>query len=183
VNVATHEVDPTLMRRAMGQFATGVTVVTAVTTDGTPVGCTVNAFSSLSLDPPLVLVCIGTDRRMHEVLSSAPGYVVNVLAEHQQRQALQFARSGEDRFGDVDVTPGRHGIPLLTGAIAHVQCDRYDLVPGGDHTIVVGAVRELQVHDGQPLLYAQGAFLHLPRDDWHTALETAPQEWLLSAPW
>jgi flavin reductase (DIM6/NTAB) family NADH-FMN oxidoreductase RutF len=177
------DVDPGLMRRAMGQFATGVTVITTVTGNAEPVGCTVSAFSSLSLDPPLVLVCIGRDRRMHGPLTSGPGFTVNVLAHHQREVASVFARAGQDRFADLTVRPGRHGIPRIDGALAQIQCDLHGVLDGGDHAIVVGRVRQVDVAPGEPLLYSQGAFLDVPDQDWQRAMATAPHEWLLSAPW
>ncbi|SFL39497.1 flavin reductase family protein [Geodermatophilus ruber] len=180
---AVADVDPRLLRRAMGQFATGVTVITTVTEGSAPAGCTVNAFTSLSLDPPLVLVCIGRGRAMHPLLTEGPGYAVNVLAADQEPLAGTFARPGPDRFAGVAVRSGRHGVPLLEGAIAHIECDRYGVLDGGDHAIVVGRVRDLHVGDGEPLLYSQGAFLDLPRQDWERATADARHEWLLSAPW
>ena len=177
------DVDPGLMRRAMGQFATGVTVITTVTGDAEPVGCTVSAFSSLSLDPPLVLVCIGRDRGVHGPLSAGPGYSVNVLARSQREIAYAFARPGHDRFAGLPVREGRHGIPLIEGALAQIQCDRYSVLDGGDHAIVVGRVRQVEVAPGEPLLYSQGAFLDVPDQDWERVMATAPHEWLLSAPW
>jgi flavin reductase (DIM6/NTAB) family NADH-FMN oxidoreductase RutF len=174
--------DAVSMRRAMGQFATGVTVITTVTGERQPAGCTVSAFSSLSLDPPLVLVCIDQGRVMHQQLTAAPGYVVNVLRTDQRELAVRFAGRGEDRFTALRTTPGRHGIPLIDGAIAHVQCDLHSVLDGGDHAIIVGRVRALATHAGDPLLYAQGAFLDLPPAQWETALADAQHEWLLNAP-
>ncbi|WP_328610647.1 flavin reductase family protein [Amycolatopsis sp. NBC_00345] len=171
------------MRRAMGQFATGVTVLTTVTGEGRPAGCTVSAFSSLSLDPPLVLACIDRGRAMHEHLTTAPGYVVNVLRTDQRELAVRFAGRGADRFAGLRTRPGRHGIPLIDGAIAQIQCDPHAVLDGGDHAIVVGRVRALATHAGDPLLYAQGAFLDLPAAHWESALADAQHEWLLNAPW
>jgi flavin reductase (DIM6/NTAB) family NADH-FMN oxidoreductase RutF len=171
------------MRRAMGQFATGVTVITTVTGEGEPAGCTVSAFSSLSLDPPLVLVCIDQGRVMHQQLTAAPGYAVNVLRTDQRELAVRFAGRGEDRFTGLRTAPGRHRIPLIDGAIAHIQCDLHSVLDGGDHAIIVGRVRALATHAGDPLLYAQGAFLDLPPAQWETALADAQHEWLLNAPW
>ena len=171
------------MRRAMGQFATGVTVITTVTGERQPAGCTVSAFSSLSLHPPLVLVCIDQGRAMHQQLTNAPGYVVNVLCTDQRELAVRFAGRGEDRFAGLRTTPGRHGIPLIDGAIAHIQCDLHAVLDGGDHAIVVGRVRALATHVGDPLLYAQGAFLDLPPAQWERAFADAQHEWLLNAPW
>ena len=175
--------DATLLRRALGQFATGVTVITTVGPDGEPAGCTVSAFCSLSLDPPLVLVCIDRARAMHALLTEAPGYVVNVLRADQRDLALRFARRGSDRFSGLTVRPGRHDIPHLGGAIAHLECDRHAVLDGGDHAIVLGRVRSVAVHDGEPLLYTRGTFLNLPKAQWERALADAPPEWLLTAPW
>ncbi|NMH99554.1 flavin reductase family protein [Pseudonocardia acidicola] len=169
-------------RRALGQFATGVTVISTTTPDRRPVGCTVSAFCSLSLDPPLVLVCLNRDRAMHHVLAGAPGYAVSILASDQGELARDFARPQPDRFAGVAHSAGRYG-PHLHGAIAHLDCGRHELLDGGDHVIVVGRVEALRVHEGEPLLYAQGAFLDLPGPDWRRATATAPHEWLLSAPW
>lgn len=172
------------MRDAVGRFATGVTVVTTVTPSGAAAGCAVSAFSSLSLDPPLVLVCIGKRRRMHRLLTTAPGYAVNVLSAGQDELALAFARPGAHRFSGVGHRSGRHGIPLLTGALAHIECDRHAVVGGGDHVIVVGRVRRLAVADGEPLLYFQGGFLHPPAQDARNAAhDDTAHRWLLSAPW
>jgi Flavin reductase like domain len=141
------------------------------------------AFSSLSLDPPLVLVCIDRGRYMHQVLSAARGFAVHVLRADQRDIALNFARRDADRFGGLDSQPGRHGAALITGAIAHVECDVHSILDGGDHPIIVGQVEGVAVHSGDPLLYAQGAFLEMPKPDWDRALADAPHEWLLSAPW
>jgi flavin reductase (DIM6/NTAB) family NADH-FMN oxidoreductase RutF len=183
VLAANEAPDALSMRSAMGQFATGVTVITTMTGERQHAGCTVSAFSSLSLDPPLVLVCIDQGRAMHQQLADAPGYVVNVLRTDQRELAVRFAGRGEDRFAGLRTTPGRHGIPLINGAIAHIQCDLHSVLDGGDHAIFVGRVRALATHPGDPLLYAQGAFVDLPPAQWERALADAPHEWLLNAPW
>jgi 3-hydroxy-9,10-secoandrosta-1,3,5(10)-triene-9,17-dione monooxygenase reductase component len=153
--------DAQLLREAMRQFPTGVTIVTTRSRDGRPVGCTVNAFCSLSLSPPLVLVCIGKDRRMHGLLTTADGFAVNVLRHDQAQLARLFAEPGGDRFAAVEWTPGYLGVPVLVGTIAMIQCRRRNAVDGGDHTIVIGQVLDLTTADGEPLLYSQGAFLPL----------------------
>lgn len=173
-------ISPPRFRHALGQFATGVTVITTTTTAG-PVGCTVSAFCSLSLDPPLVLACLGRDRSMHRALTSAPGFGVSILASDQGVLARDFARPA-DRFAGVAHSPGRYG-PHLDGAIAHLDCAVHEIRDGGDHVIVLGLVDAVAVHAGEPLLYARGAFLDLPGPDWERAAASAPQEWLLSAPW
>lgn len=175
--------DAALLRSALGQFATGVTVITTVGSDGEPAGCTVSAFCSLSLDPPLVLVCIDKARAMYQLLTTAPGYVVNVLHADQRDLALRFARPGGDRFGGLAVQHGRHDIPRIGGAIAHLECDRHAVLDGGDHAIILGRIRGVAVHGGEPLLYTRGTFLNVPRAEWERALADAPPEWLLTAPW
>jgi flavin reductase (DIM6/NTAB) family NADH-FMN oxidoreductase RutF len=151
-------VDQTTLRRTLARFATGVTVVTSVTTDGQRVGCTANSFCSVSLDPPLVLVCMAKGRFMHDVLRVAPGYAVNILASDQRHTAENFARPVPDRFAGVAVRPGRLGIPLLEGAVAHVQCELHEIHDAGDHSIVVGRVVEAATAEGAPLIFAHGIF-------------------------
>ncbi|MFC7661468.1 flavin reductase family protein [Pseudonocardia benzenivorans] len=129
----------------MGQFATGVTVITTTTAAG-PVGATVSAFCSLSLDPPLVLACLGRDRSMHRALSTAPGFGVSILAADQGRLARDFARPA-DRFAGVAHHPGRYG-PHLDGAIAHLDCAVHEIRDGGDHVIILGRVDAVAVHPG-----------------------------------
>ncbi|MFC4943581.1 flavin reductase family protein [Pseudonocardia sp. GCM10023141] len=175
--------DTGALRDALGRFATGVTVITTVDGGGEPVGCTVSAFCALSLEPPLVLVCIGRGRRMHETLTTAPGFAVNVLGADQRAVATAFARSTGDRFAAVTSTPGRHDSPLLDGTIARFECDRESVLDGGDHAVVVGRVRALATSDGEPLLYVRGAFLDVARPAWDRAVADAAPEWLLSAPW
>jgi flavin reductase (DIM6/NTAB) family NADH-FMN oxidoreductase RutF len=171
------------MRNAMGRFATGVTVVTAVSSDGGLVGCTVSAFSSLSLDPPLALVCIDKGRLMSSVLSQASSFAISILSSEQAEVALCFARPRLDKFEQIAHHPASDGSPLIDGAIAHIQCDSEALLDGGDHVIVVGRVVDVRCMTGEPLLYSQGAFLNINPEVWDSAVERAPHEWLLNAPW
>ncbi|QXJ23399.1 flavin reductase family protein [Actinomadura graeca] len=124
--------------------------------DGTPVGCTISAFCSLSLDPPLVLVCIGRDRRMHDNLAAADGFVVNVLAARQGEIALAFAGRSAARFAGLPAGAGRLGLPCIHGAVARLECRRHSILPGGDHAIVVGEVVDAVHSPGEPLLYVDG---------------------------
>lgn len=185
--MSTAEIDSAIsgaqLRDAVGRFASGVTVVTTLGEDGAPIGCTVSAFSSVSLDPPLVLVCIDNGRFMHRALTTGVGFVINVLAADQADLAMSFARPAADKFTGVPFHRGRGGVPLLDGALAHLQCDRYAVLDGGDHAIVLGRVMTVGTAAGEPLLYSQGAFLDINRDEWDRAVERAPHEWLLSAPW
>ncbi|SFF54613.1 flavin reductase family protein [Blastococcus tunisiensis] len=169
-------------RHALSQFASGVTVITTGTVGtSTAAGCTVSAFSSLSLDPPLVLACIARGKYMHKQLAEAEHFAVNVLSDHQRDVAMTFARASEDRFAGVPVRAGHDGVPLLQGAVAHLECTRYAVHDGGDHDIVVGRVEQVEVTRGEPLVYAGGHFLDLGLESRQGA--DVPYEWLLSAPW
>jgi flavin reductase (DIM6/NTAB) family NADH-FMN oxidoreductase RutF len=171
------------MRNAMGQFATGVTVVTALDASGAPVGCTVSAFSSLSLDPPLVLVCVDKRRLMHSVLSEASSFAINILSKLQADVALNFARPTDKKFEILDHHAAADGSPLIDGAITHIECNSERQMEGGDHTIFVGRVMQVRVSPGEPLLYSQGAFVDVMLDASGAAIAYAPYEWLLDAPW
>lgn len=142
-------------REVMGRFVSGVTVVTTME-DGVHFGCTISSFCSLSEDPPLVLVCIGRQRRMHDKLVAAPGFVVNVLRRDQAHVARRFAGPSGDRFDGAAVSYGRHGMILLGNAIASVECDLHDVLDGGDHAIVLGRVAAATVREGEPLVYGDG---------------------------
>lgn len=151
-------VDADTFRHALGRFPSGVTVVT-VRDDGRDYGMTVSAFASLSLHPPLVLVCIGDDSTIAGAVASARHFAVSVLAEDQEALARRFARSDTDRFADSAVSRGAHGLALLDGAVAHLECAIVARHAGGDHTIVVGEVfAATAVEDGRPLVYQRGAF-------------------------
>jgi flavin reductase (DIM6/NTAB) family NADH-FMN oxidoreductase RutF len=156
--------DQKLLRRTLGAFATGVTVVTVG--GRAPHGMTANSFTSVSLDPPLVLVCVELGAVMHSCLPQAGAFAVSVLASHQEDVARHFADRrrplGRKQFDVVDWLPGPHsGAPLIVGALAHVECDLWRSYDGGDHTIFVGAVRAMDRCDGdQGLLFMHGRFRH-----------------------
>ena len=149
--------DPRAFRRALGQFATGVTVVTAPAADG-PVGVTVNSFTSLSLDPPLVLWSIAKAARSAPAFAHASHFAVNVLAESQVELSARFARSGVRKFDGVRSALGLGGAPLLEGAAAHFECAREPVLDGGDHTIVTGRVLRYTRFDREPLVFARGQY-------------------------
>lgn len=150
------------LRRAFGTFATGVTVVTVGGTS--PHGMTANSFTSVSLDPALVLVCVGRDTIMHGALAGADTFSVSVLAAGQEDVARYFAsRSrpmGAVQFDAVDWLPGRRaGAPLIAGAAAHFECAKWRAYDGGDHTICVGEVLALdEAPAGEPLVFHRGRF-------------------------
>ncbi|MFJ2112132.1 flavin reductase family protein [Streptomyces sp. NPDC087850] len=145
----------------LGNFCSGITVVTATSPDG-PVGFTCQAFSSLSLDPPQVMLCVSRTSTTWPVISRLRNFCVNILAEDQQRLSERFARSGGEKFGGVSWDGSPCGSPLLTGASAWIECELNAEYPGGDHVIVVADVRWL--HAGlseRPLLYHRGRYTGL----------------------
>jgi flavin reductase (DIM6/NTAB) family NADH-FMN oxidoreductase RutF len=158
------DITATDFRHAIGHFATGVTVVTSVGPDGEPVGTTANAVSSLSLDPPLVLVCFDRASITLAAVLAHGAFVVNVLAAPQQHLSANFARRGLAAAWDgVRHRPGRTGSPRLHGVLAALECTVEHRLPGGDHEIVVGRVRDVETAGGDavPLLYWRGAYASL----------------------
>jgi flavin reductase (DIM6/NTAB) family NADH-FMN oxidoreductase RutF len=148
-------------RRALGHFAAGVSVVTARFDDGQIVGITVTAFSSLSLDPPQVLICIDRRARIHDRLQVGGPFAVNMLGENQEFVSRRFASSESDQFREIGYRSGTLGAPLIEGAIAAVECRIVETLQGGDHTIVVGAVEATHVAEGKPLVYFRGGYCQL----------------------
>lgn len=155
--------DPDAFRAVMGRFASGVTIVTAVDDEGTDHGMTVSAFASLSLEPPLVVICIDHVASMHDLLLTAPYFAVNVLTAGQEPLARRFAETGAQRFTGIGFTRGERGLPMLNDVLAHVECRRVAHHDGGDHTIIVGETETAVVREGRPLLYYRGGFAQLER--------------------
>lgn len=149
-------------RRVMGHFATGVTVVASRRGGREPVGLTVNAFTSVSLEPPLVLVCLHKEAQAHDPLLESGHFGVSFLGSNQEELALRFSRSQvEDRFAGVDVVEGPLGSPLISGALAWLECAVREVHPGGDHSIIVGEVVDCGVGMGDPLLFFRGRLMGL----------------------
>lgn len=149
--------DPRAFRRCLGQFATGITVMTATAT-GRPVGVTANSFSSLSLDPPLVLWSIARTSRSFDAFVAAKGFAVNVLGAEQIALSQRFAGPVEDRFAGLGWRPGATGAPVLPGILALFECETEAVHDGGDHAILIGRVRRYARHAGSALVYAQGRY-------------------------
>jgi 3-hydroxy-9,10-secoandrosta-1,3,5(10)-triene-9,17-dione monooxygenase reductase component len=148
---------PTL-RRILGQFVTGVTVVTARDPAG-PVGITANSFTSVSLDPPLVLFCVGWNSSSGRRIQRAGAFSVNILGREQERVSRQFAATAGNRFASVATTPGATGAPILDDALAYLECRIAEVLEGGDHAIVVGRVIEADtLRDGEPLAFFRGSY-------------------------
>lgn len=154
--------DARTFRDALGCFATGVTIVTAVAPAGTPVGLTANSFTSVSLDPPLLLVCIANTAGSADVLRNATHFGVNVLQIGQQPTSNRFAGKGEDRFATTPWEPSEAGVPVLTGSLASFECQHFSLSEGGDHFILVGQVLKATYEPRRdPLLYFRGKYRRL----------------------
>jgi flavin reductase (DIM6/NTAB) family NADH-FMN oxidoreductase RutF len=177
-------VDPDLYRDVVGRFVTGVTVVTSIDDrEGAahPWGTTVNAFSSVSLDPPLVLVCIGRERSIHPVIAHSGRFAVNILGEESQALSDCFAGAPaagpKEAFCDAEYRLGASGLPLLEASLAHLECVVQRTLPAGDHTIylarVVGLDRS-EIHP-LPLLYYRGRYLRIERAA-SAALQGKPDE-------
>ncbi|MGI9626264.1 MAG: flavin reductase family protein [Longimicrobiales bacterium] len=151
--------DPTLFRRIMGHYPTGVTVVTALAEPGSPVGFTANSVTSVSLDPPLVLVCISKESASLGAISGTGGFAVNILDASSAPVASQFAKGDrEERFKGVASTPRASGIPVLDGALAWLECELYRAFEAGDHMILVGQVQAGGAMEGEPLLFYKGQY-------------------------
>jgi len=150
--------DTRAFRRALGNFATGVTVVTAATEDGRKVGVTANSFNSVSLDPPLILWSIDKRSSSHEVFEAASHFAVNVLAADQIDLSNNFARPKEDRFAEIEFEAGEGGAPVFVDCSARFHCEKFQQVDGGDHWIMIGKVVAFDDFGRSPLLYHQGAY-------------------------
>lgn len=144
-------------RNALGQFATGVTVITAVDTHGRPAGMTVSSFNAVSLDPALVLWSLGHSAGTCATFANARHYAIHVLASHQKDLALQFAKRGIDRFAGIAWQPNAHGVPVLQDSMATFECRARSQYPEGDHLIMVGQVLVCRHSaNASPLLYHNG---------------------------
>jgi flavin reductase (DIM6/NTAB) family NADH-FMN oxidoreductase RutF len=153
-----------IFRRVLGRFATGVTVITLKNKDGIH-GLTVNAFASVSLQPPLVLICIQKNGISHACMAEADSFVVNILGEEQIDLAKRFADSNlnsHERFENVSYRVTRQGVPILDGNLGHLECNIVNQFDGGDHTIFLGQVEEAEAaKGGRPLLYYESQYCHL----------------------
>jgi flavin reductase (DIM6/NTAB) family NADH-FMN oxidoreductase RutF len=162
---STASIDATALRRVCAHFATGVTVITSGRHDGSA-ATTVNSFTSVSLDPPLVLFCLHPRSRLHPVVRESSGFVVNFLTRRQERLASDFAGRASARIEHVEHHRARNGLPVLGNALAFLVCDLRHEYEGGDHTIFVGEVRELGAprRSEDPLIFYQGAMRALDHE-------------------
>lgn len=156
----TADIRPDWFRRVLGHFPTGVVIVTAMS-DGTPAGLSVGSFTSVSLDPPLVAVLPSKSSTSWPKIAAAPSFCINVLTARQQALCRTFAISGADKFAGVTWRPSPSGAPILDGALAWIDCDLDRSMEAGDHFIVLGRVRALDIEGdqgGPPLIFFQGGY-------------------------
>jgi flavin reductase (DIM6/NTAB) family NADH-FMN oxidoreductase RutF len=154
-------IDKDVFRRACAKFATGIVVTTVIGKDGGPHGLTANSFTSVSLSPPLVLVCIDGASSVATHFRSSSYYGINILGEHQRHVSNRFCQKGQDRFAGVQWSRGKTGVPLLPGAIGALECAVTDKVEAGDHVILIGKVVQGVWHEGKPLVYFNSDYHHL----------------------
>lgn len=151
--------DSRAFRKALGQFATGVAVITATTADGRVIGLTMSSFNSVSVDPPLILFSIDRKAFSLQAMSEASGFAVNILGRGQEDLSNKFAKALGDKWTAVEHTLGHSAAPLLAGAIAHFECEPYAQYDGGDHVIFVGRVIRFSSDSVcEPLIFFRGSY-------------------------
>ena len=148
-------------RAALGRFASGVTIVTSKDAEGNLHGITVSAFCSVSLEPPLVLICIDKNTGSHHALAQTDSFVVNLLREDQQHISDRFASFLHSKFETIKYHAGIDGLPILEDALANLECRLINSHANGDHTIFVGQIERATISDGNPLVYFQGNYRKL----------------------
>ncbi|HVR71636.1 MAG TPA: flavin reductase family protein [Vicinamibacteria bacterium] len=158
-------IEPDEFRRALAQLASGVTAVTTRDAAGRPLGLTVTAFSSVSLAPPLVLVCVDERSETHAGFRESGRFGVSLLADDQEEVSRRFAGGGPLKFETTPLVEGATGVPLVAGAVAHLECRVVATHTAGDHAIYVGEVVAAAVHPGRPLLYHRGRYHRLAGGD------------------
>ncbi len=156
-------IDARELRNVMGNFATGVTIITTKNAAGKPFGLTANAFSSLSLDPPLLLICVDKKVDCYACFDESKVFGVNFLSEGQDQLSNRFATKGIEKFEGVSYKLGELGVALLDDALAHIECKVASAYEGGDHTIYVGEIQSATVLSDRPLLFFRGKYFKLPQ--------------------
>jgi flavin reductase (DIM6/NTAB) family NADH-FMN oxidoreductase RutF len=156
------EVSSAAFREVMGSFPTGVTVITTLADDGTPIGLTANAVSSVSLNPPQLLICLGREKYTAKAILSHQAFAVNFLARAQVDIAQRFASAVQDKFAGVEHAKGWKDIPVITGALAVAECEVQRTIDAGDHIIFVGLVRRGVASTGDPLMFFRKEYAGWP---------------------
>ncbi|WP_427870005.1 flavin reductase family protein [Leucobacter luti] len=168
-------------RQVLGSFMTGVTVITTVDADGRQRGITANSFTSVSLDPPLVLFCVDYRAASYETFQSAEGFVIHVLSSEQQELAKTFASKSETKFAGLETESGHGGAPILSDVHGWLECRLHDTVIAGDHAIIIGEVLRYNSEPARPLGFYQGRFFGFNTDQEIAAL--APQLSRIAVTW
>ena len=150
------------LRRVMGHFATGVTVITTRDKDGGPNGLTANAFMSLSLNPPLILISVDKGATCYACFAPQNGFTVNFLSEDQEELSRRFATKGINKFAGLKWKEGSNGAAILDGVLGHIECKITQCHDGGDHTIVLGEILNVNATGERPLLFYKGKYQRLP---------------------
>jgi flavin-dependent trigonelline monooxygenase, reductase component len=158
---SSDHLDVSEFRKALGRFVTGVTVVTTLAPDGAPRGFTANSFTSVSLRPPLILVCIARSAASHNIYESAASFAVSILSQDQQSISSTFASSRPDKFADIDWSLSANGCPIIGSSAAWLDCIKHDMIEAGDHTILIGRVEQFSHSARMPLGYYQGRYVAL----------------------
>ncbi|WP_420550070.1 flavin reductase family protein [Curvivirga sp.] len=162
--MSDNSIDPMEFRNCCGRFATGVTVVTGKLADGSPVGVTANSFSSVSLDPALVLFCLDKKALSFDAFSLDSHFAFNILSEDQMDASNNFASQGIDKFEKAEYRCNEYGVPILKDTLATIECKMHAIHDGGDHQIIVGEVTSMAMKEltddtsGRPLLYFSGSY-------------------------
>ena len=161
---AARQFDPRTLRNAFGKFATGVTIITTCQADGTPRGITANSFTSVSLDPPMLLICIGKSAFSKSVFSECEHFGVNILRSTQQDVSALFASKSVEKFDKADYEKSLYGTPIIKETLANFICRRQKSVDAGDHLVIFGEVIDFRSNDGSPLLYFNGDYCSIDQD-------------------
>jgi flavin reductase (DIM6/NTAB) family NADH-FMN oxidoreductase RutF len=167
-NLALPSLEPRQFRRVCSRFASGVTIISVIDSSGVPHGMTASSFTSVSLNPPLILICVNSGTRFLEACNSTKNFGVNILDETQRSLSERFAGSGYDRFEGVTWNPGTTGVPLFPGALATIECARFKTLVAGDHEILIGKVLHANGREGEPLIHFGSQY---------RALESSPGWW------
>lgn len=156
-------VDAAFFRDVAGHFTTGVAVITTVL-DGVPAGTTASAVASLSMDPPMMLMCLNRSSATHDQVISSGVFGVNILARNQDETAMAFARKGADKFAGISWSSASNGVPVIDGSLATIACHVVETAAGGTHTVFMGEVIDAATHPGEPLTYYRGTFGRFEHD-------------------
>jgi flavin reductase (DIM6/NTAB) family NADH-FMN oxidoreductase RutF len=151
-------IDKNQLRQVMGHFATGVTIITTFNKDGQMHGLTANAFTSVSLEPPLLLISVDKKAESYPAFEESKVFTVNILADEQEALSRKFAVSGGNKFEGVAYRRGANGTAILDGTLAHIECTLYAAYEGGDHSLYLGEIQEAEVREGKPLVFYRGGY-------------------------